>query len=188
MHQFKTTNKREPQINRIGIRQFERNEILEIRRRFLEEAQIWGGWVCNCIPLWCRLHSKQVAARLTRLTPKPSCASSRPPVGFVQRFAPLIFSSYHTTQPSPPGPTVTTWRYGGGGVWVFYHYKMSLPGAWLPQTTCSPGSLWRGMFNSLIPRTSAFPASLYIGFRFYAWHIHSNIQYPYYCAIAIISW
>ena len=110
------------------IRKFERNEILEIWRRFRQEAQILEAWVCNCIPLWRRFHSKQVAARLTRLTPKPSCASSRPPVGFVQRFAPLIFSSYHTTQPSPPGPTVTTWRYGGGGVLVFYHYKMSLPG------------------------------------------------------------
>ena len=70
------------------------------------------------------------------------------PQGLLQACSTVLplSSSLHTIRPSPlhpspPGPTVTTWRYGGGGVWVFYHYKMSLPrGLGLPRPPAHQGA------------------------------------------------
>ena len=63
----------------------------------------------------------------------------------------------------PPGPTVTTWRYGGGRCrGVLSLQNVAAKGAWLAWTTCSPGSLWRGMFNSLIPHPSLLLLLLFL--------------------------
>ena len=109
----------------------------------------------------------------TQLLCQISKTPSRPPVGLAQSFVPLIFSSnlpppslpppYHPSNPSPPPPLATPRTYGdhlevwrGRCLGVLSLQNVAAKGAWLAQTTCSPGSLWRGMFNSLIPLSFCF--------------------------------
>ena len=136
-----------------------------------KRLRIWGAGVCNCIPLWRRpIQSRWVGGGRSPYTaPKPSCFTSPPklPQGLVGlEFCPthLLFTTPPLPPPCcPPGPSVTTWRYGGGRCrGVLSLQNVAAKGAWLASTTCSPGSLWRGMFNSLIPHPSLLLLLLFL--------------------------
>ena len=73
----------------------------------------------------------------------------------------LLFIPHDPALPSRTyGDHLEVWR--GRCLGVLSLQNVAAKGAWLAWTTCSPGSLWRGMFNSLIPHPSLLLLLLFL--------------------------